>query len=199
VADTSNPASQAYWDRADIQAWAGANKGLAAALRKKHGLPEDYTARVPAAQPAYEFASTPEQRAVAEAGYAGVTVDPSVTAGMGGVTPGAFNKSEVFGNPQIEVSQQSLPAPAAPGTPAAQMNFSEPYLNPNEIRQVNLEGNDALQAAVVSQAVKAAGVPMGATEPQRQAAEAGYGGVKDPLLSRYLGMARGLQNATFPR
>lgn len=37
--DTSNPATQAYWDRADIKAWAGANGKLAARLRERHGLP----------------------------------------------------------------------------------------------------------------------------------------------------------------
>ena len=198
VADTSNPASQAYWDRADIQAWAGANKGLAASLRRKHGLPEDFTARIPVVQPASEFAFTPEQRAAAEAGYAGVTVDPSAAAAMGTVNPGVFSKSDVFSAPPYSVSDQALSAPAAPGTTSAQMNFSEPYLNPNEIRDVNLSGNDALQRAASGQAAKTGSTPMATSEAQRQVAESGYGGVKDPLLNRYLGMAR-VQNTSFPR
>lgn len=198
VADTSNPASQAYWDRADIQAWAGANKGLAASLRRKHGLPEDFTARIPTVQPAGEFAYTPEQRAAAEAGYAGVTVDPSAAAGMGAVNSSAFSKSDVFNAPQYSVSDQALAAPAAPGTAAAQMNFSEPYLNPNEIRDVNLSGNDALQRAASGQAAKTGSTLLATSEAQRQVAESGYGGVKDPLLTRYLGMAR-VQNTSFPR
>lgn len=36
--DTSNPATQAYWDRADIKAWANANPKLAEALMAKHGF-----------------------------------------------------------------------------------------------------------------------------------------------------------------
>lgn len=37
--DTSNPASEAYWQRADIQEWARANSKLAARLREQKGLP----------------------------------------------------------------------------------------------------------------------------------------------------------------
>ena len=36
--DPSNPASQAFWDRADTQAWEAANPQLAAQLKAKHGF-----------------------------------------------------------------------------------------------------------------------------------------------------------------
>jgi hypothetical protein len=36
--DPSNPASQAFWDRADTQAWEAANPQLAAQLKTKHGF-----------------------------------------------------------------------------------------------------------------------------------------------------------------
>lgn len=37
--DTSNPASDAYWQRADIREWAGKNDKLATQLRGRYGLP----------------------------------------------------------------------------------------------------------------------------------------------------------------
>ena len=83
--DTSNPASDAYWQRADIQEWASKNGELANNLRRRHGLSElGATAAAPAVAPA---GFDPGQTAFSEP-VAPVATDPVQRVAPAQMTPG---------------------------------------------------------------------------------------------------------------
>jgi hypothetical protein len=242
LADSSNPRSQAYWDRADIQQWAKANDGLARRLRTKHGLPEDPTAAIPIAMPAVDaMAVTAEDRGLAEAGYQGQVINPGERAGLAPVSAGEFTPEARFTSPTYGVMEGSDPAAeqlmtaagerrvaeggygagaiaasltgATPlprtgfvggGLPAGQSfvasgnaqspEFTEPFLPPNEMRALNLGGNDALQVAHSSQqqstgvALKPASAEGSeiAANPAKASEPASAANPADELARRYL-------------
>jgi len=105
--DTSNPASQAYWNRADIRAWANASEG-------NRKLAEDLQRRV-------GFTPTPAARAV-----------PQMTAAAATTPPGDFsepvNRNWVFNLP--ESGQMERLAAAA----ADQPNFNSVNLSGGDFR-----------------------------------------------------------------
>lgn len=106
--DTSNPASPAYWERADIKAWAGANKPLADELRKKHGLAPLGASAAPAG--AIQMPSSPvvdTQQAFGMSSLAPETVVPTPAPGqevVGALTanPGAFDPAQAFNREVLE-------------------------------------------------------------------------------------------------
>jgi hypothetical protein len=84
--DTSNPASDAYWQRADIQEWANSNQGLANSLRRRHGLSElGKPGSVLAVAPA---GFDPSQTAFSEPA-APIATDPVQRMAPGQMAPGA--------------------------------------------------------------------------------------------------------------
>jgi hypothetical protein len=105
--DTSNPASQAYWNRADIRAWAGANQGLANDLRKRHGLPALTAPQAsPGAAPA--GATWTADQAVLAAQSAGA---------LGGLRPGATTADAILAGQGAGAFDRGIPGPQ--GLPAA--------------------------------------------------------------------------------
>jgi len=90
--DTSNPASDAYWQRADIQEWANSNKGLANNLRRRHGLSE-------LGEPGSALAVAPAgfdpgQTAFSEPA-APVATDPAQRMAPGQMAPGAEAQADL--------------------------------------------------------------------------------------------------------
>lgn len=105
--DTSNPASQAYWDRADIKSWAGANKELADELRARHGL-----AVLP--QPQADR-STPSSRSAPTADQA--VMAAQAAGALSGLRPGATTDDAILAGQAAGVFDRGIPGPQGPPAP----------------------------------------------------------------------------------
>lgn len=112
--DTSNPATQAFWDRADNQVWAKANPKLAEALKKKHGFVEGGSRWLPDAK-TWEKAGEgqiPFDQALKVGAIPGVPSIQPMDLPPGAFDAPAFDPKTAF-NPNLQLQSLSAVDPRA--------------------------------------------------------------------------------------
>lgn len=143
---TSNPATQAYWERADISAWAAANPTLAAQLKQRSGFAGSAPAATPRPAAGMDWASEAGQsvrefqRQEAMAAGMGFADRSGLPAGAGtgfaapGAVAGQVAPQAVDPTRRVAMAQASAPSMAAEdGDPAQE-------LNRRYLREIRLHG-----------------------------------------------------------
>lgn len=147
--DTSNPATQAYWDRADIKAWENASAGnrvLAERLKQRHGFTGSTAVAATPAAAGMDWASDAGQsvrefqRQEAMAAGMGFADRSGLPAGTGvgfaapGAVAGQVAPQAVDPTRRVAMAQASAPSMAAEdGDPAQE-------LNRRYLREIRLHG-----------------------------------------------------------